>query len=199
VDAISGTPRALARAEELGLLGTRVHVNHDWVPYAERAGWLLEADLGVSAHHDHLEARFSFRTRVLDYLWAGRPVVGTAGDALADLVEREGLGRTVPPEDPDAFAAACRVLLEDRSAWETAAARIADLRPTLTWAKAVEPLAAFCERPRRRERRRRLALITAAQYPPMIPETLERHGPAELARKAGRLVSRAVHSQRGGP
>jgi glycosyltransferase involved in cell wall biosynthesis len=200
VDAISGTPRALAHAESLGLLGRRVHVNRGWVPYAQRAAWLLEADLGVSAHHDHLEARFSFRTRVLDYLWAGRPVVATAGDALADLVEARGLGRTVPPEDADAFAGACRALLEDRGAWEAAAERIAALAPTLTWAKAVEPLAAFCAHPHRREPRRvRIAALTAAQYPPMIPETLERHGPAELAKKMGRLASRAVRSQRGGP
>jgi glycosyltransferase involved in cell wall biosynthesis len=199
VDAISGTPRALAHAETSGLLGERVHVNHDWVPYEERASWLLEADLGVSAHHDHLEARFSFRTRVLDYLWAGRPVVGTRGDALADLVEREGLGRTVPPEDPQAFADACRALLEDRAEWNAAAARIAALRPALTWAEAVRPLAAFCAAPRRREpRRARIAALTAAQYPPMIPETIERHGARELARKAGRLASRAVRSQRGG-
>ena len=200
VDAISGTPRALAHAETLGLLGKRVHVNHDWVPYAERGAWLLEADLGVSAHHDHLEARFSFRTRVLDYLWAGLPYVGTVGDALADLVERRGLGRTVPPEDPDAFAAACRALLTDRAEWEAAAERIAELRPTLTWAEAVKPLARFCADPQRREpRRARIAALTAAQYPPMIPETLDRHGPAELARKAGRLASRAVRGKRGRP
>jgi glycosyltransferase involved in cell wall biosynthesis len=199
VDAISGTPGALAHAESLGLLGRRVHVNRGWVPYAERAAWLLEADLGVSAHHDHLEARFSFRTRVLDYLWAGRPVVATAGDALADLVERRGLGRTVPAEDADAFAESCRRLLTDRAEWEAAAGRIAELRPALTWAKAVEPLARFCERRHRREPRRvRIAALTAAQYPPMIPETLERHGPAELARKAARLASRAVRSKRGG-
>jgi glycosyltransferase involved in cell wall biosynthesis len=200
VDAISGTPRALAHAEASGLLGQRVHVNHDWVPYLERAAWLLEADLGVSAHHDHLEARFSFRTRVLDYLWAGRPVVGTRGDALADLVEREGLGRTVLPEDPQAFADACRALLDDAGEWEAAAARIAALRPSLTWAEAVHPLAGFCAAPRRREpRRARIAALTAAQYPPMIPETIERHGPVELARKAGRLASRAVRGQRGSP
>jgi len=200
VDAISGTPRALAHAGTLGLLGKRVHVNHDWVPYAERGAWLLEADLGVSAHHDHLEARFSFRTRVLDYLWAGLPYVGTAGDALADLVERRGLGRTVAPEDPDAFAAACRTLLTDRAEWEAAAERIAELRPTLTWAEAVKPLARFCADPQRREpRRARIAALTAAQYPPMIPETLDRHGPAELARKAGRLASRAVRGKRGRP
>jgi glycosyltransferase involved in cell wall biosynthesis len=195
VDAISGTPGALAHAESLGLLGRRVHANPAWVPYRERAAWLLEADLGVSAHHDHLEARFSFRTRVLDYLWAGRPVVATAGDALGDLVERRGLGRAVPPADPDAFAAACRTLLDGSGEWEAAAGRIAELRPSLTWDRAVAPLAAFCADaswPRRKPRRARIVALTAAQYPPMIPEVVERHGPAELVKKVGRLARRAV-------
>ena len=199
VDAISGTPRALAHAENLGLLGRRVHANHDWVPYEERAAWLLEADIGVSAHHDHLEARFSFRTRILDYLWAGRPVVCTAGDALGDLVEHEGLGRTVPPEDPQAFADACRALLEHHDTWEGAAALIAALRPSLTWDRAVEPLRAYCaseRREKREPRRARIAVMTAAQYPPMIPEVVERYGARELARKTGRLVSRAVRRGR---
>ena len=34
-----------------------------------RAIW-READLGVSTHREHLETHFSFRTRMLDYLWA---------------------------------------------------------------------------------------------------------------------------------
>ena len=55
--------------------GSCVHFNPGWVPYEEREGYLLEADLGVCAHHDHLEARFSFRTRVLDHFWAGLPSV----------------------------------------------------------------------------------------------------------------------------
>ena len=39
-------------------------------------------------HHDHLEARFSFRTRVLDHFWAGLPSVLTSGDAMGELVAR---------------------------------------------------------------------------------------------------------------
>ena len=94
--AADGALAAAARAP--GCSDTLVHVNDGWVPYAERGGWLAEADLGVTAHHDHLEARYAHRTRVLDYLWAGLPVVATRGDALAELVERERLGVTVPPE-----------------------------------------------------------------------------------------------------
>ncbi len=104
---------AIAFARERGLEGECVHFNRGWVPYAERQAYLLEADLGVCAHHDHLEARFSFRTRVLDHLWAGLPSVVSSGDAIGELVERRGLGRAVAPDDADGFASACAALLDD--------------------------------------------------------------------------------------
>ena len=57
--------------------------------------YLLDADVAVSIHLDNLETRFSFRTRILDYLWARRPMILTGGDALSDLVAARGLGVTV--------------------------------------------------------------------------------------------------------
>src|SRR6185503_10968946 len=62
----------------------------------ERGAWLLDADCAVSAHLDHLESRYAFRTRLLDCFWAGLPIVCTRGDELADRVERERLGEAVP-------------------------------------------------------------------------------------------------------
>src|SRR5215210_6921404 len=82
---------AEARARDLGLLGRVVRFNDGWVPYAERGAWLLQADCAVAAHHDHLETRFAHRTRLLDCLWAGLPVVCTRGDELAERIERDGL------------------------------------------------------------------------------------------------------------
>ena len=76
---------ARALADGLGLAGTHVFFNEGWVDYESRQDYLLEADIGVSAHIDHLEASLSFRARILDYLWAGLPVVATRGDVLADL------------------------------------------------------------------------------------------------------------------
>ncbi|HSH58891.1 MAG TPA: glycosyltransferase, partial [Acidimicrobiales bacterium] len=102
-------------AGELGLVGTHVFFNEGWVPYARRQSYLLEADIGVSTHLDHLETAFSFRTRVLDYIWAALPVVTTEGDALADLVSSEGLGLTVPPSDANALEEALFLLLSDRA------------------------------------------------------------------------------------
>ncbi|MFN8133249.1 MAG: glycosyltransferase family 4 protein [Solirubrobacteraceae bacterium] len=195
VDAMSSSERAIALARRLGVEGEVVHFNRDWVPYGERGAWLLEADLGISAHHDHLESRFSFRTRVLDYLWAGLPVVATRGDTLADLVAAHGIGLAVPPEDPDAFADAIAALLGDAEARAQAVAAIGRLAPSLTWEAAARPLAEFCRRPARpltRPRRRALAQATAGQYPRLLAETGARLGPAGAARQVARNLRRAA-------
>ncbi|MGH3992451.1 MAG: glycosyltransferase, partial [Pseudonocardiaceae bacterium] len=96
--------RRLAHA--LGLTGAQVFFNETWVPYADRQNWLLDADAGVTTHLEHVETTFAFRTRVLDYLWAGLPIVTTDGDAFAELIRAERLGVVVPAQDPAALAAA---------------------------------------------------------------------------------------------
>ena len=138
-----------ALSDELGLTGTVVHFNEEWVPYDRRQDYLLESDLGVTTHHDHVETAFSFRTRVLDYLWAGLPVVATRGDSLAALVEREGLGRTVPVEDVEALELALEQMLYDEPARDAARAAITRVAPDLVWPSALRPLAAFCAAPQR--------------------------------------------------
>jgi len=131
--------RARALARDLGLLGGVVQFNDRWIPYAERGAWLLQADCAVAAHRDHVETRYSHRTRLLDCLWAGLPPVCTRGDALAHRVEREQLGVAVPPEDPAALAEAlAHVLDRGRAAYEKPLAAAAR---ELRWSRVAEPLA----------------------------------------------------------
>ena len=132
--------RARALARDLGLLGRVVRFNDDWVPYAHRGAWLLQADCAVAAHHDHLETRFAHRTRLLDCLWAGLPVVCTRGDELAERIEREDLGadgraRRIPPRSPRRSP---RVLDRGRAAY---ADRLAAAAAELRWSRVAEPLA----------------------------------------------------------
>ncbi len=140
--------QALALARELDLLGRTVFFNDHWVPYAERANYLLEADVGVSAHLDHLETRFAFRTRMLDYIWAGLPMVVTAGDTLADTVMQQGLGRVVPIGNADCFARALLELTSQPQARQQYAGAFATARAIFSWQRALEPLMHFCANPR---------------------------------------------------
>jgi hypothetical protein len=140
---------ARALAEELGVAGKHVFFNEGWVSYTDRDNFLTEATVGVTAHFDSAETRFSFRTRCLDYLWARLPVVTTEGDAFAALVENEGLGLCVPPEDPDALEEALARLLYDKELAEGCRARAAGVRKLYRWSVVVEALAEFCRQPRR--------------------------------------------------
>lgn len=140
-------PRAVALAEELGVKDRLVRFNEGWVPYDDRVGWLLDADVGVSTHYRHVETAYAFRTRMLDYIWAGLPVLCTEGDTLADVVARRDLGEVVPPEDPAAITRAIERLRDaDRRA--VCAANLRELAADLRWDKVLEPLVRFCASPR---------------------------------------------------
>jgi glycosyltransferase involved in cell wall biosynthesis len=139
--------RAVRLSEELGLRDRGVHFNMGWVPYDRRKDFLLEADLGVSTHFDHVETAFSFRTRILDYIWAGLPIVATEGDEFARLIRERGLGRVVGYEDDAAIADAVAGLLEDPAAREAAAAAVRQLRPDFTWERSLAPLLRYCADP----------------------------------------------------
>jgi glycosyltransferase involved in cell wall biosynthesis len=134
-------------ADELGLTGSHVFFNEGWVPYDQRQDYLLEADIGVSTHLDHLETEFSFRTRILDYLWAGLPIVATQGDAFAELIERRGLGLTVPSQDVDALADALFRLLDDADLAAVCRKHVQEVAPDFAWSRVLQPLLTFCRNP----------------------------------------------------
>jgi hypothetical protein len=141
--------RARNLADELGITGTHVFFNEGWVAYEERQNYLLEADVGVSTHLDHLETAFSFRTRILDYIWAGLPVVATRGDTFGNLIEAEQLGLTVPPGDVAALEEALFRMLDDGEFAAICRKNLGELRPRYMWSRVLEPLVAFCHRPRK--------------------------------------------------
>lgn len=205
---------ARALSDRLGLTGTYAFFNEGWVEYDDRQNYLLDADVCVSTHLDHVETAFSFRTRVLDYLWASRPTVATAGDALAELIASRQLGLTVPAGDIDALETALATLLDDGDLRARLGANAGAAAAELTWSRVLAPLVDFCRSPRRapdlldpavtdtlrrdlaevKERWRGLAydLQTAAGH-------LREGGPLLAARKAAGRARRVVTRRGGGP
>ncbi|WP_043721932.1 glycosyltransferase [Kutzneria sp. 744] len=195
---IAGRTRSLAA--RLGLVGTHVFFNEQWVPYADRQNWLLDGDCGVTTHFEHVETTFAFRTRVLDYLWAGLPIVTTDGDSFADLIRRERLGVVVSPEDPGELSEALERVLYDEEFADGCRERIAVVRERYTWDVVLAPLVEFCRAPRPAADRLVAAGPLVREEPlgavgtlrrdiGLVREYLNAGGPVELARRAaGRVI-----------
>ncbi|MGN7190857.1 MULTISPECIES: glycosyltransferase [unclassified Curtobacterium] len=187
--------QAVSLARELGILGTHVVFNEEWVPYDERAGYLAEADVGVTTHPAGLETRFSFRTRNLDYLWAGLPIITSEGDVFADLVEQHGNGITVPVGDVDALAAAIVRAARDAPAREAWAAASRDLATAMTWERVLGPLLDFMDAPERSQ----VPIWNMVEDPPPLPARTRLDDVrtfARLLRQGGpRLVAERVRDR----
>jgi glycosyltransferase involved in cell wall biosynthesis len=141
------TEEAIALSRDLGLYNRQVFFNPTWVPYMERQNYLLEADIGISTHLATLETEFSFRTRILDYLWAELPIIATRGDFLSDLIEQRNLGLVVEPLAVGQIRDALLRLADDLQFREQCRANIRQFRTQLLWSRVIAPLEEFCAAP----------------------------------------------------
>jgi glycosyltransferase involved in cell wall biosynthesis len=171
---------AVALSERLGL-GDHVLFG-EWTAYADRANYLLDAEVGVSLHPAGIEARYAFRTRLLDYIWAGLPMVVTEGDALAEIVAQHDLGIVVPPGDVSAVSEALRALLADPQARARRRDAFAAVAAGLTWDVVAAPLVAFCQAPH----------FAADRRAGSVPEPLVDSAGADLRRRLAEAEDRVA-------
>ncbi|MCL2090413.1 MAG: glycosyltransferase family 4 protein [Micrococcales bacterium] len=180
-------------ADELGLTGRWVFFHEGWVPYEERAAFLLDADIGVSCHLPGIETEYSFRTRMLDYLWAGLPMVCTQGDTFAERVTRDDLGRTVAPGAVDELATAVvEMLREGPDEREARRDRVRRAARDFTWPTVLSPLVAVCAAPRRAADAgtRRAGHRTSASLVRAVFRVLRTSGPRGVWEKARLRLAR---------
>jgi glycosyltransferase involved in cell wall biosynthesis len=131
-----------------GLVPPQVVALDEWVPYGDRHRILNRAALVAVLHRSGDEAALSFRTRALDAVWAGVPLLLSEGGEVSRLAHLHGWGHVVPPGDAAAAAAAIERLLADSEQVRCRSA-IAHSRPSWTWSRVAEPLlAALPELPR---------------------------------------------------
>lgn len=143
---ISTAEECIALSKEYGLYDRTVFFN-DWVPYEERQNYLLEADIGISTYFNNLETRFSFRTRILDYLWCNLPMILTKGDYMAALAEEKQIGLCHEEKDTEGLAELILSLLEDQELYDSFKANIKNIQNEYKWQEAVKDLVDFCKNP----------------------------------------------------
>jgi glycosyltransferase involved in cell wall biosynthesis len=134
-------------ARKLELEGSKIFFNFGWVEYDERQNFFLESDAGIITHPEHIETRFAFRTRILDYIWAGLPVISTEGDVLSEMIDKEELGLTVKAADVDGLADAIVRLAEKKSEYNKYKKNIRNISGDFEWEKVCKPIIDFCRDP----------------------------------------------------
>lgn len=182
---------AVELSRSLAVLDSSVFFNDKWVPYDERIDYLLDADIGVNANIDHIETRFSFRTRILDCIWSALPVVSTHGDSLSSLVKNRRLGLVTESGDVGEYSRAIETLVDDGNLIAECKQNLRTVAKEFTWSETTGPLRDFLMR------------VASGEHAPARPEKLSMgatsssgatshmRDPGGLLRKAaGRLIRR---------
>lgn len=143
-DLMAVSRQAIAYANDRKLTDKFVFFNFGWTPYADRIAVLADSAIGISCHQEGIETRFAFRTRLLDYFWAGLPTVCTRGDVLSELVERRGAGIAIAPGNVADCADAIVALVNDCEARTSARSQATALGREHSWSRVAEPLLRLC-------------------------------------------------------
>lgn len=136
---------AVAEAQRLGLLNDGVYFEDEWQPHESIVSVLAAATAGVTTYFDTAETHFAHRTRFLDYIWAGLPIISTSGDLLANETVADGRGATAEAGDESAITSGLLQLLEEpatEQAYREAAAAAAQ---RMTWENAFETFAQWLQ------------------------------------------------------
>jgi hypothetical protein len=122
-----------------GLRRPQVVPLEQWVPYDQRHRILHRTSLLAVLHHVSEESELAFRTRAMDGVWAGVPLLVSEGGEVARLVRTYHWGSVVPVGNATAVAAALEAMLSERQQLRCRG-NIAATRGEWTWSQVAAPL-----------------------------------------------------------
>lgn len=121
----------------------------DWVPFERRYDMLRDVDALAACHQPGLETELSLRTRFVDALAVGCPVLTTEGGTVPRLLREWDAGLVVPCGDVDALGAGLAELVAGGPEVDARARRGREqAMATFSWERSLAPLAAFLSAPR---------------------------------------------------
>ena len=143
---LSGAAETRRIAQERGWLGGAVRFE-SWRPFDRRFDLPLACDLAVVTHRPGLETDLSLRTRIVDLLWLGLPVVATEGGTMSRVIDEIGAGATIGSGDAQSLAVAVRRFLDDPVARGDARRAGRAWATRRRWRDVAAPLLEFASRP----------------------------------------------------
>ena len=117
-----------------------------WIPYHDRAAFYDRFSCALLTFPKSLETDLAMRTRVLDYIWGGLPVISSSARGTDEIIEGYKAGIVVATGDASDFhEAILKLLTRDYSAAVEGCRRFARDHQ---WERSLAPLLEFCRNPR---------------------------------------------------
>ena len=152
------------RARALGLLDRSVFLNEKPVGPAELPAYLEHCRAGIMTNPDVLESQVSWRTRYLDLVGMGRPLVVAGDDPLGLRMASEGAAIRTPPGNAPALADAIAAVAGDHELGVRMGLAAARMLENLCWKSSLEPFRQILSYPGSFRRTRRPGLHWVVRY-----------------------------------
>jgi len=120
-----------------------------WTPYEGRAAFYDRFSAALLTFPQSLETDLSLRTRALDSMWAGLPVISSSARGTDEIIRRYNAGIIVESLEPGEYAAAVLRVLRDTSLRDQLILGSQRFAADHQWDHVMKPLLEFCGTPRR--------------------------------------------------
>ena len=119
-----------------------------WQPRTIIPGLYQQADVGVNLDASHYETMLGTRTRIVEMMHHGLPVITTLGCELSYIVKNQKLGLTFEIGDAQKFSDHIRALASDRSMQKKLAQRaLTYTKRELSSERTTQPFLEWAEEP----------------------------------------------------
>lgn len=136
--------KAYAFAKEHKLLNKSVFFV-DWVDFDKRVNWYKHADLVISLNQPGEENGFSWRTRVMDFVWGELAIITNGGDPLSeDLLKAQAALRIENLSAHD-ITMALETVHKNPGLLASVRKKVVQLKPNYFWQTVVKPIARVIE------------------------------------------------------
>jgi glycosyltransferase involved in cell wall biosynthesis len=135
---------ALSFAKEHKLLDRSVFFV-DWVDFDDRINWFKNAAVVVSLNQPGQENGFSWRTRVMDFVWGEVPILTNGGDPLSDDLIRAHAAVKLDKLTAKAIVESLEALQKSPSSLRNVREKVVELKPQYYWQNIMQPVSKLIE------------------------------------------------------
>lgn len=138
-DFVKQYDKTVAFAEHKKLKGKSVHFV-DWVDFDDRINWYSGADVVISINQPGDENEFSWRTRVMDYVWGELAIITNGGDPLSEQLLAKQAAIRLDDLSANSITLTIQQLFKDRKELKTVRDNVRSVKASYFWDTLVLPV-----------------------------------------------------------